>query len=281
MKIVQDKGIAGKVVVVTGATGVLCSCMCEDFLKHGAKVALLGHSLGKAQDLAKKFARKGLTETLAVECNVLDKDSIEKARAAVMKKWRRIDVLVNGAGGNHPKGTAPAEQMMPNTPIADTFFGLEAEGFEAVNKLNLIGTILPSQIFGRELVKTHGCILNYASMACFQPMTKVAAYAAAKAGILNFTSWLATHLAPMGVRVNAVAPGFFITAQNKFLLLEKDEKTLTARGNKVINKTPMRRFGDPKDLCGACRFLVSNDQAGFVTGVTLPVDGGFMCYSGV
>ena len=233
-----------------------------------------------ARTFCAKLAKKGLKETIAIEANVLDKASLESARAVVLKKWKRIDVLINGAGGNHPKGTCSAEQMTKDTPMADTFFGLAQEGFEFVNRLNFIGTFLPCQVFCEAMLKRGGAVLNFCSMACWQPMTKVAAYGAAKAGVMNFTSFLATHLAPMGIRVNALAPGFFITNQNRFLLLEKDGKTLTARGRKVIAKTPMRKFGSPSDLHGAARFLLS-DEASFVTGVTLPVDGGFMCYSGV
>ena len=170
--------------------------------------------------------------------------------------------------------------MTKGTKLEDTFFGLTPEGFEFVNKLNLVGTILPCQVFCKEMLKKGGAVLNFCSMAAYQPLTKVAAYGAAKAGIMNFTRFLATHLAPMGIRVNALAPGFFITNQNRFLMLEKDGKTLTPRGNKVIAKTPMRKFGQPSDLHGAARFLLS-DEASFITGVTLPVDGGFVCYSGV
>ena len=280
MKIQREKGVEGKVCVVTGAAGVLCSSLTEDLLRHGAKVAVLDLRGDVARALCAKFAKKGLTETLAIEANVLDKESLVVARAVVLKKWRRIDALVNGAGGNHPKGTCPAEQMTKDTPLADTFFGLDREGFEFVNRLNFIGTFLPCQVFCEAMLKRGGAVLNFCSMACWQPMTKVAAYGAAKAGVMNFTSFLATHLAPMGIRVNALAPGFFITNQNRFLMLEKDGKTLTARGRKVIAKTPMRKFGSPSDLHGAARFLLS-DEASFVTGVTLPVDGGFMCYSGV
>lgn len=280
MKIRKDKGVEGKVCVVTGAAGVLCASLTEDLLRHGAKVAVLDLRGGVAKSLCDRLAKKGFEETLAVEANVLDRESLVAARTAVLKKWRRIDVLVNGAGGNHPKGTCPAEQIEKDTPLEDTFFGMGQEGFEAVNRLNFIGTFLPCQVFCEAMLKNGGAVLNFCSMACWQPMTKVAAYGAAKAGVMNFTSFLATHLAPMGIRVNAIAPGFFITNQNRFLLLEKDGKTLTARGNKVIAKTPMRKFGSPSDLHGAARFLLSDD-ASFVTGVTLPVDGGFMCYSGV
>ena len=280
MKVSKDKGVAGKVIVVTGAAGVLCSSMTEDLLRHGAKVAVLDLRGDTARAFCAKLAKKGLGQTIAIEANVLDKDSLVAARQAVLKKWKRIDILINGAGGNHPKGTTPAEQMTKETKMEDSFFGLGAEGFEFVNRLNLIGTILPCQVFCEAMLKRGGAVLNFCSMAAYQPLTKVAAYGAAKAGIMNFTAFLATHLAPMGIRVNALAPGFFITDQNRFLMMEKDGKTPTARGRKVLAKTPMRKFGEPSDLHGAARFLLS-DEASFVTGVTLPVDGGFVCYSGV
>ena len=276
----KAKGVEGKVCVITGAAGVLCSSLTEDLLRHGAKVAVLDLRGDVAREFCEKLAKKGLRETLPVEADVLNRDSLEAAKKAVLKKWRRVDVLINGAGGNHPKGTCPAEQFTEGCDLADTFFGLTAEGFEFVNKLNLVGTVLPCQVFCKEMLKRGGAVLNFCSMAAYQPLTKVAAYGAAKAGIMNFTRFLATHLAPMGIRVNALAPGFFITNQNRFLMLEKDGKTLTARGNKVIAKTPMRKFGQPSDLHGAARFLLS-DEASFITGVTLPVDGGFVCYSGV
>ena len=279
-KTAKEMGIDGKVIVITGAAGVLCSSLAEDFLRHGASVALLGRTRSKLEALQKKLAKKGLKKTLLCEADVLDRAALESAKKAVLKKFGRIDCLVNGAGGNHPKGTTPAEQMAKGVKFEDTFFGLAAEGFEAVNKLNLVGTVLPCQVFCKEMLRRGGAVLNFCSMAAYQPLTKVAAYGAAKAGILNFTAFLATHLAPMGIRVNALAPGFFITDQNRFLMLEKDGKTLTARGRKVIAKTPMRKFGEPRDLHGAARFLLS-DEASFVTGVTLPVDGGFVCYSGV
>ena len=280
MKKLPGNSVEDKVIVVTGAAGVLCSALVEDFLRHGAKVALLGRHLDKLEALARRLRRKGLAETLSLEADVLDRASLEAAARAVLRKWRRIDALVNGAGGNHPRGTTPAEQMTRETALADSFFGLTDEGFRAVCDLNLLGTVLPSQVFCRAMLRRGGSVLNFCSMAAYQPLTKVAAYGAAKAGILNFTRFLATHLAPMGIRVNALAPGFFITDQNRFLMLEQDGKTLTARGRKVIAKTPMRKFGEPGDLCGAARFLLS-DEASFVTGVTLPVDGGFVAYSGV
>lgn len=272
--------VDGKVVVFTGATGVLGQSIVEDLLSHGAKVAITSRRKAETERLLSEMAQKGYRNAVAFEMNVLDKASCERVRDAVIAKWGRIDVLVNAAGGNSPKGTAPAEQMTKATPVEDTFFGLDMEGFESVNRLNFIGTLIPSQVFCKVMAdQGGGAVLNFCSMAAYQPMTKVAAYAAAKAGVMNFTAWLATHLAPMNIRVNALAPGFFITNQNRFLLT-KEDGSLTARGEKVINKTPMRRFGQAKELCAAARFLLSDD-ASFVTGVTLPVDGGFLAYSGV
>ena len=272
--------LAGKTAVVTGAAGVLCSVMARDLLKAGASVALLGRTRSKLEDLQRKLAEEGLDRTLVLAADVLDKAALEQACSRVKEEWGRLDILVNGAGGNDPRGTSPAEQCMPDTPADQGFFGMDMEGFEYVNRLNMIGTILPSQVFGELLAASGGCIVNISSMAAFQPLTKVGAYGAAKAAVDNFTKWLATHLAPLGVRVNAIAPGFFITEQNRFLMMEKDGATPTPRGRKVLAKTPMHRFGEPEDLCGVLRFLVS-PSASFVTGVIIPVDGGFLAYSGV
>lgn len=272
--------LAGKTAVVTGAAGVLCFVMARDLLKAGASVALLGRTRSKLEDLQRKLAEEGLGRTLVLAADVLDRAALEQACSRVKEEWGRLDILVNGAGGNDPRGTSPAEQCMPDTPAEQGFFGMDMEGFEYVNRLNMIGTILPSQVFGELLASSGGCIVNISSMAAFQPLTKVGAYGAAKAAVDNFTKWLATHLAPLGVRVNAIAPGFFITEQNRFLMMEKDGATPTPRGRKVLAKTPMHRFGEPKDLCGALRFLVS-PSASFVTGVIIPVDGGFLAYSGV
>jgi NAD(P)-dependent dehydrogenase (short-subunit alcohol dehydrogenase family) len=280
MKLPFQINLNGKTAVVTGAGGVLCSSFAEALAECGANVAVLDLRLEAAEAVASKIRANG-GKANAYACNVLDKASLEKACAMILKKWGRVDVLINGAGGNHPKGTCPAEQMMKDTPIDDTFFGLDMEGFKFVNNLNFIGTLLPCQVFCKVMAdQGGGAVLNFCSMAAYQPLTKVAAYGAAKASIMNFTQFLATHLAPMNIRVNGLAPGFFITNQNRFLMLEKDGKTLTPRGNKVISKTPMRKFGQPSDLFGAARFLLS-EEASFITGVTLPVDGGFVSYSGV
>lgn len=270
----------GKVAVVTGAAGVLCSVMAESLLKDGAKVALADLNEEHAKGLQKTLAEKGMTQTMTVGINVLERATLEAARDKILAQWGKIDILVNGAGGNHPKGTCPAEQFVEGTKLEDSFFGLDLAGFEWVNKLNFIGSLLPSQVFCQAMLKTGGSVINISSMSATQPLTKVAAYSAAKSSIENFTRWLAVHLAPVNVRVNAIAPGFFLTQQNKFLMLEQDGKTLTPRGQKVLNKTPMHRFGEPKDLCGALTYLVS-DEASFVTGIVIPVDGGFLAYSGV
>lgn len=276
----EDFSVSGKVVVCTGAAGVLCSAIVRDLLAHGASVALLGRTRSKLEELSRNLASEGLDKTLVCEADVLDRAALESARDAIIAKWGRIDALVNGAGGNSPKGTTAAERMTPETALEDTFFGLSEEGFDYVNRLNLIGTVLPCQVFCKEMLGKGGAVLNFCSMASYQPLTKVGAYGAAKAAVMNFTSFLSTHLAQMGVRVNAIAPGFFITDQNRFLMLGADGKTLSARGGKVMAKTPMGRFGEPSDLVGAARFLLS-DEASFITGVTLPVDGGFSSYSGV
>lgn len=269
-----------KVCVLTGAAGVLCSSIAEDLLRHGAKVALLGRTKSKLDDLAKRLASKGLKQTIVCEADVLDVNSLKKAEKTILKKWKRIDCLINGAGGNHPRGTSAAERLTKDVKLEDSFFGLAADSFDYVNRLNLIGTVLPCQVFCRDMLKHGGAVLNFCSMASYQPLTKVAAYGASKAGVKNFTEFLAVHLAPIGIRVNAIAPGFFITDQNRFLLLEKNGKDLTPRGKKVIAKTPMLKFGLPRDLHGVTRFLLS-DEAAFITGVTIPVDGGFTAYSGV
>jgi NAD(P)-dependent dehydrogenase (short-subunit alcohol dehydrogenase family) len=270
----------GKIAVVTGATGVLCSAMVEALLRAGAKVALLNRRETAGKELQVTLAAKGFDQTLVVTADVLDRTALVAARDQVLAAWGRLDILVNGAGGNNPKGTVPAEQMARDTKREDSFFGLDLEGFDAVNRLNLHGTILPSQVFGEVMTAGGGSIVNISSMAATQPMTKVIGYAAAKSAVDNVTRWLATHLAPVGIRVNAIAPGFFLTSQNRFLLLEQDGVTPTARGAKVIAKTPMRRYGEAHELGGALVFLCS-ESASFVTGAVIPVDGGFLAYSGV
>ena len=269
----------GKVVVVTGAGGVLCGDMARAYAQAGAKVAALDLNEAAVLKLAEEVTAEGFIMK-GYKANVLELEALEAVHQQILADFGPCDILINGAGGNHPKGTTPAEQMTKDTKLEDTFFGLTPEGFEFVNKLNLVGTILPCQVFCKEMLKKGGSVLNFCSMAAYQPLTKVAAYGAAKAGIMNFTSFLATHLAPMGIRVNAIAPGFFSTIQNAKLLYNEDG-SLTERSNKIITHTPMRRFGVPEDLTGALVFLCDEQYSGFVTGVVLPVDGGFSAYSGV
>ena len=271
--------LAGKVALVTGATGVLCSAMVEALLRAGAKVALFNRRAEAGQALAERLAAQGLDHTLVVTGDVLDRPSLVVAREAVLARWGKLDVLVNGAGGNHPSGTIPTEQMTPETPYEAGFFGLDLDGFDRVLRLNLHGTLLPTQIFA-EAMGPGSSVITISSVAATLPLTKVMAYAAGKAGAENVTRFLAVHFAPLGIRVNAVTPGFFLTEQNRFLLLEQDGQTPTARGGKVMAKTPMGRYGKPEELGGAVVFLAS-DAASFVTGISLPVDGGFLAYSGV
>ena len=272
--------LQGKVAIVTGASGVLCSEMVRALAAEGCRLALLNRRVESAEALRASLSVEGFRDVMVTPGDVLDRRSLESARDHVLGEWGHIDILINGAGGNRPAGTTKVEQLEKDSPPEDGFFGLDLAAVEDVHRLNLMGTILPSQVFGRSMLGRGGCILNVSSMAANQPLTKIVGYAAAKAGVENFTRWLAVHLAKSDIRVNAIAPGFFITEQNRFLMLEADGKTPTARGMKVLAKTPMGRFGDPNDLRGATVFLCSDD-ASFITGIVIPVDGGFLAHSGV
>jgi NAD(P)-dependent dehydrogenase (short-subunit alcohol dehydrogenase family) len=266
--------ISGKTAVVTGGAGVLCAAMCRALAEAGAKVAMLDLNAEAAETLATEI-RAGGGDAIGVACNVLDKASIEAAAQALLAKFGRVDVLINGAGGNKPQATTNPEQR---------FFDLPADALRWVFDLNLMGTILPSQVFGKLMAEQKsGVILNISSMNAFRPLTRIAAYSAAKAGVSNFTQWLAVHMAQEyspEIRVNAIAPGFFLTEQNRFLLTDKETGTQTPRGKSILDHTPMRRFGTPDDLLGAVLWLVSPASA-FVTGIVVPVDGGFSAFSGV
>jgi len=279
---VLNTDLHGKVAVVTGAGGVLCSNFSKVLARAGAKVALLDIDREAAQRFADEIAAEGGT-AMAVSCNVLDKTSCADAADAVEKAFGPCDILLNGAGGNHPKATTDKEYFEPGDIDADTksFFDLDSDGVGFVFNLNFLGTLLPTQAFARQMVGREGCsILNISSMNAYTPLTKIPAYSGAKAAISNFTQWLAVHFSHAGIRVNAIAPGFFSTKQNAKLLWN-DDGTPTARTGKILAATPMGRFGKPEELEGALLFLLNNEAAGFITGIVLPVDGGFSAYSGV
>ena len=267
-------GIKNQVAVVTGAGGILCSEMAKALSECGAKVAILDLRPDAAEKCAAAI-RTGGGEVMAVECNVLDRASVEKACDKIIAQWGRVDILINGAGGNKKEATTSPDL---------TFFDLPADALRFVFDLNLIGTLLPSQIFGRQMAKQKaGCILNVSSMNAFRPLTKIPGYSAAKAGVSNFTQWLAVHLAQnysTNIRVNAIAPGFFLTDQNRFLLTDEKTGELTDRGKTIIAHTPLGRFGQPGDLISTLVWLVG-PGAKFMTGVVVPVDGGFSAFSGV
>jgi NAD(P)-dependent dehydrogenase (short-subunit alcohol dehydrogenase family) len=273
------ENLAGQVAVITGGSGVLCSRMAIELARHGVKVAILNRTEEKGQNVAQEILSSG-GEAIAVAANVLDRASLESAREYIIEKYGRIDILINGAGGNHPDAITSVETH-DNEHADKSFFDLEESGFSQVFATNFTGSFMASQVFGRELLKRDSSvILNVSSMSAYSPMTKVPAYSAAKAAINNFTMWMSVHFAETGLRVNAIAPGFFLTTQNRNLLLNEDGSH-TARSEKIITSTPMKRFGKPEDLLGTMLWLVDDTYSGFVTGITVPVDGGFMAYSGV
>ena len=282
-KNVIDTDLTGKVAVVTGAGGVLCSAFAKDLARAGAKVALLDLNQEAAQKFADEInAEGGVAKAYA--CNVLDKDICYAVADQVEADLGKCDILINGAGGNNPRATTDKEYYEEGDMDADTksFFDLDKSGVEFVFNLNFIGTLLPTQAFARQMVGREGCnILNISSMNAYTPLTKIPAYSGAKAAISNFTQWLAVHFSKVGIRVNAIAPGFFSTQQNAKLLYNEDG-TPTARTGKILAATPMGRSGDTEqELSGAVLFLLNNAAASFITGVCIPIDGGFSAYSGV
>ena len=281
-KNVLNTDLSGKVAVVTGAGGVLCSEFAKVLARAGAKVALLNRTQEKAQKVADAIKAEGGT-AIAYGCNVLDKEQTFAVAEQVLRDLGPCDILINGAGGNNPKATTDKEYYEDGDIDGDTksFFDLDEEGVESVFNLNFLGTLIPTQAFARQMLGREGCsILNISSMNAFTPLTKIPAYSGAKAAVTNFTQWLAVHFSKQGIRVNAIAPGFFSTAQNAKLLWN-DDGTPTARTGKILAATPMGRFGESKELSGALLFLLNNEAAGFITGVTIPIDGGFSAYSGV
>ena len=281
MKLPFTIDLHNKVVAVTGAGGVICSTLAIAAAKCGAKVALL--DLNK--DAAQKYADEIIAEggiAKAYTCNCLDKASIQACHDLVVQELGPCDILINGAGGNNPKATTDNEYFhMEDLNNMKTFFDLDQAGVEFVFNLNFIGTLLPTQVFAMDMIGRKGCsIINISSMNAYTPLTKIPAYSGAKAAVSNFTQWLATHFAHVGIRCNAIAPGFFSTAQNKKLLWN-DDGTPTARTGKILAGTPMGRFGKTEELIGATLFLMSEEASGFVDGVVIPIDGGYAAYSGV
>lgn len=283
MKLPFNVDLKDKVVVVTGGTGVLCGAMVDALAKCNAKVAILALGKEACEQKAKDIVDNGGC-AIGIEANVLDKESLKRAHDIILEKLGPCDILINGAGGNHPKGTTTKEYLFEedlNNEELTTFFDLDPKGVEFVFNLNFLGTLLPSQEFSKDMINRKGCtIINISSMNAYTPLTKIPAYSGAKAAVSNFTQWLAVHMSKVGVRVNAIAPGFFVTAQNEKLLFNEDG-TPTERSNKILNSTPMGRFGEAHELIGTLLYLVNEDASGFVNGVVIPVDGAFSAYSGV
>lgn len=274
---------SSKTAVITGGGGIICGAFAKELAQYGAKVALLDLNLEAAETTASEINATG-GKAMAVRCDVLDKQSVEAAEEAVCRNWGGYNLLINGAGGNHPKANTTSEYYRSedvSDPSAVSFFDLSLDGFQFVFQLNIMGTFIVTQVFAKKLIEQEGAsIINIASMGAPCPLTKVPAYSAAKAAVVNLTEWLAVHFADTGLRVNAIAPGFFVTNQNRDLLINTDG-SLTARSDKIISHTPLRRFGEVENLFGALFWLCDEKASGFVTGITVPVDGGFMAYSGV
>lgn len=277
--------LSDKVAVVTGGSGVLCSGFVDALAACGAKVAILERSIDKAEKKAQEVVLNGGV-AIGVHADVLDKDSLKAAHDRVLKELGPCDILINGAGGNHPLGTTSKEYLFAEdleNKLSDTitFFDLDTAGIQYVFNLNFLGTLLPSQVFAADMINRKGAtIINVSSMNAFTPLTKIPAYSGAKAAVSNFTQWLAVHMSKVGIRVNAIAPGFFVTPQNEQLLKNADG-SFTERSDKILSSTPMGRFGEAHELVGALLFLVSEEASSFVNGVIIPVDGAFSAYSGV
>ena len=276
MKLPFKVDLSDKIIAVTGAGGVICGEFARALAACGAKVALLDINF----DAAKKIADEIGDNAIAVRCDCLNKDSIIAAKENIEEAFGKVNFLINGAGGNNPRATCDNETMTADTQGVKDFFKLEESGIKFVFDLNITTAFLVTQVFAEDMVKTGGNIINISSMNAYRPLTKIPAYSAAKAGISNFTQWLAVHFAPCNIRVNAIAPGFFVTNQNRALLYNEDG-TPTARTGKILAATPMKKFGEIGDLLGALLWLADDTASGFVTGTVIPVDGGFAAYSGV
>lgn len=272
-----------KLCVITGAGGVLCSSFAKAMAENGYKVALLDLNEEAAQKVADEIVAAG-GEAKAYKSNVLEKEELEVVHQAVLKDLGKCDILINGAGGNNPKGTTDKEYYFDgdiDNADVKSFFNLDKAGFNFVFNLNILGTLIPTQVFAADMLgRKDCCIINISSMNAFRPLTKIPAYSGAKAAVSNFTQWLAVHFASQGIRVNAIAPGFFVTNQNRGLLFDANGNP-TARTHKILAATPMGRFGEPEELLGTLLWLTDAEKASFVTGIVVPVDGGFSAYSGV
>ncbi|WP_339734859.1 SDR family oxidoreductase [uncultured Sunxiuqinia sp.] len=283
MEPISFKDLSGKVCVITGGAGVIGLEMVKAMASVGVKIAIADIQKDRAEQVAAEIAAEFNAQVIGVEGNVLDRESLEKANEEIKEKLGPVEILINGAGGNHPSATTKVEQILEENldNLEDTFYGLEMDGFDKVFALNFKGTLLPSMVFTKDMLKNKkGVILNISSMNSYKPLTKIPAYSAAKASVNNFTEWLSVHLAKMGIRVNAIAPGFFITNQNRFLVTDEKTGNFSPRGQKIVDNTPMGKFGEPEDLQGATLFLIS-DISSFITGIVLPVDGGYSAFGGV
>ncbi len=282
-KLPFETDLSASVAVVTGGAGVICSSFAKVIAKAGAKVAILDINGDAASALADEINKDGGT-AIGLSANVLDKKSLEDAKEKVNAAFGKVDILINGAGGNNPKGTTSAEYYEMGDEDKEglvSFFDLDPAGIEFVFNLNFLGTLLPTQVFAKDMLgNERATIVNISSMNAFTPLTKIPAYSGAKAAVSNFTQWLAVHFSKVGIRVNAIAPGFFLTNQNRGLLL-KEDGSLTPRSEKILSQTPFNRFGDVSELTGTLLYLLTYEASSFVSGIVIPVDGGFSAYSGV
>lgn len=281
IEISKNHNFKDKVIVISGAGGVLCAFLAKELAKTQAKIALLDINLDAANKVADEITQQGGIAK-AYKTNVLDLESIQQTRNIIAEDFGTCDILINGAGGNNPKATTDNEFHQPDLPEhTKTFFDLDKSGIEFVFNLNYLGTLLPTQVFAKDMIGKQGAnIVNISSMNAFTPLTKIPAYSGAKAAISNFTQWLAVYFSKVGIRCNAIAPGFLVSNQNRALLFDENGQP-TARANKILTNTPMGRFGEPQELLGALLFLIDSEYSSFVNGVIVPIDGGFSAYSGV
>ena len=279
MKLPFNIDLNDKVAAITGGGGVLMSEFGKALALCGARVALLDINENAVKEAAQSIIKEG-GKAIGIKCDCLNKESIIKAKEEIQKEYGTVNILINGAGGNNPKGTTDIEKMTKGISGKKTFFDLDADALRFVFDLNIMTAFLVTQVFAEDMVEIGGNIINISSMNAFKPLTKIPAYSAAKAGVSNFTQWLAVHFAPCNIRVNAIAPGFFVTNQNRALLFDQNGNP-TERADKILNHTPLNRFGDIEDLTGTLLWLASDHASGFVSGTVIPVDGGFSAYSGV